>query len=332
MTKGPGRFEFYLIQLDDLLIKASRSENPALFLYQNDARTKLFMLEGLCRLYAGMHDKKRFNKLLIDFKTLEDLLGQVDYYDAFAKDFAADVEMPSTVRIFTEQKRDENLVKMNAVLLKRKWINHDPSRTKRIRKKLKKADWLSPEKETDAIKTFYICTINNIKEFHQKTASAFTDLESQVHSMRRKLRWLSIYPQALQGAIQLTDHNIEDDAVKKYLTADVVNSPFNKLPAQGNNEYVLLMEKNYFLALSYMIASLGKLKDKGLRVLAVKEAVEGTQFSDSEVSLHRAFELNNMKDEGLKDIMAQAHDLCNTYFDEGNLDKLLADTPAEEQQ
>ena len=199
MTKGPGRFEYYLIQLDDLLMKASRSENPALFLYQNDARTKLFMLEGLCRVYAGMHDKKIFTKLLDDFKLLEDTLGQVDYYDGFAKDFLADPEMPVTIRMFLEQRRDETLAKMNIILLKKKWINHDPFRTKKIRKRLKKADWKEPEKEIDLLEKFYRKTIESVKEFHEKTKTGFTDLESQVHSMRRKLRWLSIYPQALQG-------------------------------------------------------------------------------------------------------------------------------------
>ena len=115
MTKGPGRFEYYLIQLDTLLQQSRQEENPALFLYQHDARTKLFMLEGLSRLYSGLHDKKLFGKLEDSFKLLEDLLGSVDYYDAFARDFLADPEMPSTIRMAMEQRRDEKLAGMNVV-------------------------------------------------------------------------------------------------------------------------------------------------------------------------------------------------------------------------
>ena len=113
MLQGPGRFEYYLIQLEDLLSKAAVTENPALFLFQNDARTKLFMLEGLSKLYTGLHDKKRFLYAMEYFKTLEDMIGAVDYYDAFAKDFLEDCIMPSTIRLFVESKREEKLKAIN---------------------------------------------------------------------------------------------------------------------------------------------------------------------------------------------------------------------------
>jgi hypothetical protein len=324
MTKGLGRFEFYLIQLDDLLLKASRTNNPALFLYQNDGRTKIFMLEGLAKLYAGMHDEKKFLKLKERFKQIEDLIGGVDYYDNFAKDFLADDEMPSTIRLFLESKRDEKLAELNSVLLKRKWINHDPLRTKKMRKRLKKMDWVNTEKEIDLIKKFYLKSIKGIINFFAETGFAFTNLEEQMHELRRRLRWLSIYPQALQGAIQLKDSQLKDDVVEKYLTPEIVNSPFNKMPLQGNNPTTLLLEKDYFLALSNIITALGKLKDKGLRVVVTEEAVKATQFVSEEIALQRAFELNKMNADGLKDIMRKAHELCALYFEEKNLDKLIA--------
>jgi hypothetical protein len=324
MTKGLGRFEFYLIQLDDLLLKASRTDNPALFLYQNDGRTKVFMLEGLAKLYAGMHNEKKFLKLKERFKQIEDSLGGVDYYDNFAKDFLADAEMPSTIRIFLEGKRDEKLAELNITLLKRKWINHDPLRTKKIRKRLKGMDWVNTEKEIALIKKFYVKSIEGINKFYEETGSAFSNLEEQVHELRRRLRWLSIYPQALQGAIQLKDSQLKDPAVEKYLIPEIVNSPFNKMPLQGNNPTTLLLEKNYFLALSNMISALGKLKDKGLRVIVTAEAVKATQFVSEEVALQRAYELNKMNTDGLKEIMRKAHELCALYFEEKNLDKLIA--------
>ena len=73
-----------------------------------------------------------------------------------------------------------------------------------------------------------------------------------------------------------------------------------------------------------MIAALGKLKDKGLRVIVAEEAVEGTQFSAPEASMLRAFELNKTGSDGITKIMAEAHDLCNSYFDSGMIDKLIA--------
>ncbi len=324
MTKGLGRFEFYLIQLDELLLKASRTDDAALFLYQNDGRTKIFMLEGLAKLYAGMHNESLFLKIKERLKLLEDLIGGVDYYDNFAKDFLKDDEMPSTIRLFLEKRRDEKLAELNTALLKRKWINHDPLRTKKIRKRLKKMDWVSTEKEIDLIKKFYQKSITSINQFYKETGVTFINLETQVHELRRKLRWLSIYPQALQGAIQLKDSKVKDDAVEKYLTPEIVNSPFNKMPEQGNNPTTLLLEKKYFLALSNMISTLGKVKDKGLRVIVTAEAVKGTQFVTEEVAIQRALELNKMNHDGLKEIMRQAHELCTQYFKEKNLDKIIA--------
>ncbi len=323
MTQGPGRFEYYLIQLEEILRKASRSENPALYLYQNDARTKLFMLEGLTKLYEGLHDSKIFGKLKKQFKSLEDLIGEIDYYDAFSKDFLADPEMPATIRMFTEEKRENKFAELNHVLLKKKWINHDPLRTKKLRKKLGKPKWQKPEKEIEMIRSFYERSIKEINEFYANTGHRFTDIESQVHALRRKLRWLSIYPQALQGAIQLTDSAVPDVGVKKYLTPEIVNSSFNKMPEPGNNPAVLLFEKNYFLALSYMIAALGKLKDAGLRILATAEALQGTQFLSPEKALSRALELNKQGVEGLKDILDRSGRLCLPYFEERNIDKIV---------
>jgi hypothetical protein len=323
MTHGLGRFEYYLIQLDELLIQASKTENPALYLYKNDARTKAFMLEGLSKLYAGMHNEKRFSYVKAYFKTLEDMLGLVDYYDSFAKQFFTDPEMLTTIRIFMEQKRDEKLYDMNVLLLKKRWINNERPRTKKIRRKIKKADWLEPDKEIAAIQNFYKKAIKEINSFYKQSGEQFVDIEAQVHELRRKLRWLSIYPQALQGAIQFADNDIKDDALTKYLTDDIVNSPYNKMPAAGNNKTVLQFEKKYFLALSSIISQLGKLKDEGLQILATAEAIESTQFVDKAVALQKAYELNKINDEGLKNIMAKAKAICAPFFEENNLRKMI---------
>ena len=325
MTKGPGRFEFYLIQLDKLLLEASRTDNPALYLYQNDCRTKVFMLEGLAKLYAGMHNEKKFLKIKADLKSIEDTLGSIDYYDSFAKEFLLDTEMPSTLRLYMEEKRAEKFELLNALLLKRKWINHSPSRTTKIRKRLKKLDWQSPEKEIVQIKNFYNKSISTIDSFYKETGEAFTDVELQVHELRRKLRWLSIFPQALQGAIQFIEKGIEDDLNVKYLTPEIVNSPFNVFPEPGNNKIVLQLEKNYFLALSYTIAALGKLKDRGLKLLATAEAVKATQFISDKIAMQRACKLNKMSNEELTEILAKSKELCVLFFEEKNLQKMMGE-------
>ena len=323
MIQGPGRFEYYLIQLDELLKKASKTENPALFLFENDARTKLFMLEGLSKLYAGLHDKKRFKYALEYFKSLEDMLGAVDFYDSFAKDFLNDPIMPSTVRLFVESKRDENLKAINDILIKKKWINNDTLRIKKIKRKIKSADWKTPEKEVALIIQFYLKEIKNINEFYKEAGAEFIDIELQVHELRRKLRWLSIYPQSLLGCVQFVENDIEKPELSKYLTTDIVNSHYNIMPGAGHNQFFVLFEKNYFLALSYTISALGKLKDKGLRVLAVAEAIKNTQFVNEEIAMERACVLNGGNSGVLNDSLKKAKEICELFFAEDNLGKLI---------
>jgi len=324
MIQGPGRFEYYLIQLEELLVKASATQNPALFLYQNDARTKLFMLEGLSKLYAGLHNKKKFLYAMEYFKNLEDMFGAVDYYDGFAKDFLEDPIMPSTIRLFVEARREENLKAINAVLIKKKWTSADLYRTKKIRRRIKKTDWQIPEKEVELIKQFYQKAIKSVNEFYKETGAEFTDIELQVHDLRRKLRWLSIYPQALRGCVQFTDNDIETPELLKYLTSEVVNSPFNIMPVAGNNQFFVFIEKKYFLALSFVIGALGRTKDKGLRIMVTAEAVKNTQFVNETVAMERALLLNNSENIGLSIVLKKAKEICQPFFEEDNLGKLLA--------
>ena len=129
-----------------------------------------------------------------------------------------------------------------------------------------------------------------------------------MHELRRKLRWLSIYPQALGGCIQLTETPSNDDNVSKYLVPEIVNSPFNKLPPPGANRYLLMFNKDNFLALSWMISELGKLKDQGLRVVVMAEAGK-TSKSDAK---------NNAA------ILAKASEITRSFFAENELDKLIA--------
>ena len=99
---------------------------------------------------------------------------------------------------------------------------------------------MRPKQEVDAIAAFYGESIYSINEFVTKTKYHFDNVEEDVHELRRKLRWLSIYPQALQGFIQYSKDKKTELHLKKYLTKQIVNSPYNKLPIAGENTIFLL--------------------------------------------------------------------------------------------
>jgi hypothetical protein len=187
---------------------------------------------------------------------------------------------------------------------------------------LKKAKWLKSKAEAKAISDYYKKQIVEINAFYGEYAKGFTEIETQVHSLRRKLRWLSIYPQTLQGGIQLLDRNENNETLAKYLVPEIVNSPYNKMPDVAENKNIFVLNKNYFLALSWLISELGKIKDEGLRIYVIAEALENTKKISHSDALNQAVKLaTNSRD--LNEILSAASNLCQTFFAEKNLDKLI---------
>lgn len=324
MKNGPGRFEYYLQKLEILLQQSRQEMNPALWLYRNDARTVVFMLEGLSKLYAGLHNKKRFGKIKEDLKLLEDGLGVIDYYDAYSKEFIADSRFPAPLINYLEAQAREKIQHLNDILTQRGWIGEDAGRIEKIRKKLKGADWMKAGEEIKEIRKFYKKSTEEINGFFRSINNRITEIETQAHELRRKLRWLSIYPRALQGAIQLTANDTSDENLTKYLTEEIRQSPYNKMPEAGTNSHLLMLEKDYFLSLSWMISSMGKRKDDGLRIVCVSEAIMQTRGTGKAEALALAYQVLGEQHPRLTSILNETTAICETYFSEKNLDKLVA--------
>lgn len=317
--KGPERFNYFLAKLEELLSQSAKELNPALWLYSNNARTPLFMLEGLSRLYSKMHNKNKFEKLKEHFKLLEDGLGAIDYYDNEAKKPG----LPSDIADYLRGQAREKLQHLNELLTEKEWIGENAERLKKIRKKLSEADWLSEEEEAEMVKTVYEAEIAEIKTFIKDAGPDFTEMETQVHEIRRDLRWLSIYPQALRGLIQLKETTQPGDETAKYLTPEIVNSAYNKMPERNGLSYILYFDKNYFLSLSWLIAETGNIKDKGLGIFAVAEAVQQIQNCSSTEAKAKACTILNV-DPGYEDqLLKEASALCNRFIKEGIPDKIL---------
>ena len=111
----------------------------------------------------------------------------------------------------------------------------------------------------------------------------------------------------LKGLVFRANSTTNDKNVAKYLTPEIVNSPFNKMPNAGTNKSLLMFEKDYFLSLSWMIAELGKLKDEGLGIVVLDEA-------DNKYA-------NDATDTTA--ILSKATEICQTFLAEKNLDKLI---------
>ena len=326
MKKGQARFDLFLAQFQMLLDKAGKQKNPALWLYQNNARTPLFMLEGLAKLYAGIHNKKKFIKIKAHFKLLEDAIGQIDYYDAFAKEFAGNKKIPATVVSYLQAQAREKIQSLNEILTEKDWIGSGKSRIEKIRKKLKKADWLDEQKDVEGVRDFYFSSINGILEFSNQKNFHFENVEKDVHELRRMLRWLSIYPQALKGCIQLSQSKKSPAYLSKYLTKAITGSPYNVMPDAGDLRYFLLLDKTRFYALSWMISELGNLKDSGLRLEVIKEALIQSGSTNEKAALIKARSFLGNRQLTEQQVLDQAEAILKTFCKEQNLESLVIGT------
>jgi hypothetical protein len=148
-------------------------------------------------------------------------------------------------------------------------------------------------------------------------------MEADVHELRRKIRWLSIYPQALQGCIQLSKNKKIPAYLNKYLTKEIITSPFNKMPDAGNCHYFLMLDGNHFYALSWMIAKLGNLKDNGLQIIALREALQQTAGMNESEAIKKSYPMLGSKQIKLEKLLLEAANVSQQFFKEQILDKLI---------
>jgi hypothetical protein len=320
---GKARFLFFLNQLQIILEKAESSENITLSIYAENARTPLFMLEGLTRLYKKMHNKKKFGKLSLLFKDFEDRLGTIDFYDGFYKEFTNDKLIPDLITSHVNDKKEESVKALQNDLENDKWIGQHKKRMSKIIKKLNKINWLDEKEDTKEILKVYQNYIDEITKKYGPTDIHFTDLENDVHELRRELRWLSIYPQALGGLMQLTPETEPQEFLIKYLTPEIINSPYNVMPDGSGLQSHIILNRNYFYALSWMIAALGKLKDNGLKI----DLIEQSLISVYKTSEHTEQLAHSFCDENqitIPGILDKSQSIAQIFFNENIVENLIS--------
>ncbi len=319
---GLSRFLFFLEKIKIILEKAESAENPALNAFANDLRTPLFMLEALSRLYKKIHPHQKLKKLNKQFKELEDLLGAIDYYDSFAKEFAVNPKIPSAITRYLQDKTAEKTEELNTCLKKENWIGSPKNRLSKITKTLEKIDWLNEKEDTAAILNIYQQAIEKLEKKYKIPNLQFTDVENDVHELRRELRWLSIYPQALRGLIQLKSNAGTPDFLRKYLTPEILHSLFNIMPDGSNLPHHIFLNDNYYYALSWMIAELGILKDNGLRIVLIEECISIVYKTKKNVE-QLAYGLFDEKQMKIAEILTRSEQITTTFFAENILENLI---------
>lgn len=260
--------------MEALIEKSKSKKNAARFLYEQDLRTPLFQLEGLSRMYASSYDTKFFKKLKKRAKALEDALGKIDYYDAFEKMLRPVNEIPTEIKLYLIHRVSNSIDEFHDLLLNDKWLSG--KRISKIYDKLNDTPWKESSEELPLLHAFFEQEIKDLDTFWNDLQDDFHDAEHDLHEIRRKIRWLSIYAQALQGSVQLKKNKSIPPALKKYATKEIIQSPYNSLPAATKTQQVIYFSQTEFYALSWMIQNLGRIKDACLLSVVLQEASNAT--------------------------------------------------------
>ncbi|MBP6334415.1 MAG: hypothetical protein KA444_03000 [Bacteroidia bacterium] len=329
MENGHSRFIYYLDQLSKLLTQSKKFEDPALWLFKNKARTAFFMLEGLAIIYGGIQDQKVFDKLKDQFKLIEDGLGAIDHYSALSGIFEDNKQIEKEYKQYIKKSITQKSEQLNEILIEKDWLSDSGKRIQKITKNLEEIEWLSPKEEAEAFCKFYLESIDSINKFAIESEFHFDDIEEDVHELRRKIRWLSIYPQAMQGVFQFATDIETAPHLQKYMTEEILTSPFNQLPPKGENTTSILLNKNNFLALSWVISKLGNLKDEGLVLMGLSEAIKESIVCTKDQALTKALTVLGEKQRNLEDILEEAEKITEVFFGEEVLEHLIAGTTSE---
>jgi hypothetical protein len=316
----------YARRLRELLAhiaKAKEQQSPALALHRNGARALLFQLECLARLHRATIDEQDFLGPYITFKTLEDLLGAVDFADALVQRLG-NANTDSEMLAYFVGRRAEACFQLNHHLAVAKWWaekDQCPDALQDTLVTIEETDWPGRRKEKRAIAEYFADYAKTMQTKLEAREFDFTQIESGLHEVRRKVRWLSILPAALDGLFVRPDEAPMDDPLSKYFTPAVLTSPFNHLPPKKDVPSPILLDSPAFLALSWFIAELGTYKDRAQTadalLLAAQELEDGPK-----AAVARVRKILGEPPPSHKEIAAAVEPIVSTFVNDGALVRL----------
>jgi hypothetical protein len=306
-------FEPALNQWNVAINNALKTDNPALALYDNGARNILFKLEALCRLNEKILNNEKLGKWKDRFKSIEDLLGQIDYRDQMLKQFEKNKAFTKTVATAQHKLIATNIETLNNTIKEKNWLQNN---CKKLIKLLQNNYVIVDTKYTEKFSQFIKEELAEITNFYEELKGNFTKIEEEVHEIRRKLRWISIYAQCMNGVVQLLKTKPVPTWNAKYAKPEIVTSPFNKLPKPIVGISPINFMYDNFIALSFVINGLGVIKDKGLQLHFLK--------TDCAFSLLKVKSILGKTAITEVQVLQKAATLCKPFFANKIMETLLA--------
>lgn len=307
-------FNYQINKLASLFNKAKKEKDIALFLFEKNARTPLFMLEAIFRVIRKIETNKTNEYWHAEFKFLEDVLGKIDYFTFFVAELKKNKIEDKRIILYFIEREKASLLELNTELSKSLWLSNTSKKINTLKNDA--AAICSNIKSKDIAKAISK-EIDKIAAFTNSEIE-YSDVELSTHELRRKYRWFSIYCQSFRGLFQLRHHAKSRKKLEKYLTDETITSPFNTFPKNEFNTNSIYLKDNCFFALSWIIEELGKLKDRGLFVIALSKAIQDIEKISPKLAFDKACILLNENINCLSLILKETQKLV-VEFDENKI-------------
>ena len=243
---------------------------PGHLLYKAEGRTPLFYLEGLSRIGRAIGpERKLAAQWLLRFKAIEDRIGAYDYWiDLHERGLKW--QLSPVLLSYFHDRAQHGIGALDDALAHQGWWQPDADEHTQKFHTLDEAraaftglDWRGPKKARKKLAGFLR---DEILKIHTKLNDGSIDLnatETGIHELRRKLRWLPIYALALNGKLVL-DKADAQGPLGRFVTPEIVGHKFNQLPANPEEREPVRFHAAGFYACSFLIAEIGRIKDRAL--------------------------------------------------------------------
>ena len=315
-------FSEYLNSLTAISIKGAAADDAARTFYSLGARNYFFRLEALSRIFRDTIDENDFDKLYKSFKVAEDVLGQYDFNVGLMKDFSQTSGLPKDFTaelLLTENTSAEELVHF---LKNEKWLPDASKNTEKAQVVFEKNTRIDYKEYKSTFSEFLITTLRKIEKGYRSGKLSTTALESGIHELRRKLRWISLYAQVSGGAVQLTKNKKVAGEYTPYLTPAIVTSEFMKMTSLPREIEPVNIRFENFAALSWFINELGILKDAGLKIETIEKIC---QHDKNQISKQDILKKVNPEYKSLEVIYEKATTIAHTFFVKDEILSRIAD-------
>ena len=274
---GKKRIQFFMDLLLNNLDAALQAykDNPTqpfgFYVHLHDCRTPLFKIQALIRLLDRKKKKnlRAISAILSISKTVEDMIGQFDFASSILKgnekwQFPDEVRNQILIQYgFALGTLEECLLQLGWITRGKNVIQYDDFGFEYLKSALKEISFPSSKKEKKQVLEMFKNICLDIDEDIREKKIDLTHIEDGIHEFRRDIRWLSIYASALRGKVILSN-NPETDPFQDYITQSNIDSRYNTLIINEDEENILTFQQGGFYALGALISDLGIIKDKGL--------------------------------------------------------------------